>query len=79
MTGYNVGHILTTLALVSGILVWGHKMDVRVALLEGAMLEQHITDARQDETTREITLRRDAQLNSIDSKLDRLIERDINR
>ncbi len=36
---FNIGHLLTTIVLAGGIIIWGMKMDSRVAVLEAGRLD----------------------------------------
>jgi hypothetical protein len=78
----NVSHLLTTVALATGMIGWGAAMDRRVAILEERAAAQRNIDDRQDaELLRahlmlkeEIRGVRD-ELRDQSKKLDRLIER----
>ena len=70
----NVGHMLTTLALLGGLAVTWSQLNVRIALIEKSIEQQSTVDKRQDETSREAFARVDARLSSMDSKLDKLVE-----
>lgn len=70
----NVGHLLTTLALASGLVTWGLTMDKRLARLEDRQALQERTDERQDAASKDAFARVDARLASIDGKLDKLVD-----
>jgi hypothetical protein len=59
----NVGHILTTIVVASGLFVWGGKVETRLAVLES----QYI---KQEELQREIK----KELIRMNEKLDRVVE-----
>ena len=75
----NLTHITTTLALIVALFSWGSKMDVRLSVVERAIIMQQEIDARQDLTSREVYARIERRLEQIDSKLDRVIENGGNR
>ena len=70
-----LGHLVTTLTVAVSAVIYITKVEQRVALLEASMVQQHDRDERQDKASAEsISLLR-AQLEKIDSKLDRLLEK----
>ncbi len=75
----NVGHMLTTLALLGGLTMTWSQLNVRIALLEKSIEQQSNTDKRQDESSREAFARVDARLSSIDAKLDELVDWQVRR
>lgn len=56
------------------IAAWG-TLDKRLALLEAASLEQKTTDARQDRESLRLTQEVKEQLQRLNDKLDRVIEK----
>ena len=68
----SLSHILTTAVLAASIFTWGANMDKRVSLVEQ---EQ----TRQEKDMRRLDVTIDTKLNAIDKKIDRLIERELNR
>lgn len=75
----NVGHMLTTIALMAGLTVTWSQLNVRIALIEKSIEQQNAVDRRQDDTSREAFARVDARLSSMDSKLDKLVDLQIGR
>ena len=63
---------VTSMAFV--ILAYG-TLDKRLALLEAAQIEQQRTDARQDTNTNRLTIEVKDQLQRMNDKLDRLVEK----
>lgn len=78
----NISHIITTLSLAVGLVVWAGAMDRRVAVLEERAAAQRLIDDRQDADMlralnlikEESRLLRD-ELRDQGRKLDRMIER----
>lgn len=70
----NVGHMLTTAALLGGLAMTWSQLNVRIALIEKSIDQQATVDKRQDETSREAFARVDARLSSMDGKLDKLVD-----
>lgn len=67
--------IITALGIGGPLLVWGGKMDARMANVEREVVKQAATDAKQDA---ERDLQRSefrGELRTINEKLDRLIEK----
>ena len=71
----NLGHILTFIGFLITCAMMYASIDKRVVVLEEARITQAVVDRRQEEALSESrkTVRED--LRSIDTKLDRLIER----
>lgn len=71
----NLGHILTFIGFLITCAMMYTSIDKRVVVLEEARITQAVVDRRQEEALSESrkTVRED--LRSIDTKLDRLIER----
>lgn len=68
----SISHILTTAAIVAGLVAGWHDMDKRVVRLE-------IT---ADNTAREVTQsvgRIEKQLSSLNNKFDQMLDRELNR
>ena len=66
----SIGHIITTLAMVTSALVWAFGMDKRVAVLETELAHSQRADERIEREWRDALLRFDAALIRIESKLD---------
>ena len=63
--GINIGHILTTIALVIGFFSWANQQDRRITVLE--VQQQNTVQMGKDIKD---------QLNELSRKIDRLIERE---
>lgn len=70
-----IGIIFAMLLQFCGGLWFVSKLDARVLALEGAQAQQHDRDERQDRAGDEKLNQLHRQLERIDEKLDRLIER----
>ena len=70
-----LGHILTTLTVAVSAMFYITKLEQRIALIEQQVVSQHERDDRQDKATAEALLLLRSQLDRIDVKLDRLMER----
>lgn len=70
-----IGHIITTLTVAVSVIVYVGKIEQRVAILEAQEATQRERDERQDKIASESLSMLRAQLDRIDSKLDRLMER----
>lgn len=68
----DVGHLITTVVLACSIVFWGAQMDSRVAKLEYIVQQQDSVIAQQRAEVRD-------SLKAIDTKLDRLVERELSR
>lgn len=64
----NIGHILTTAALLIGAITYAYGIDKRVTVVE---VQTQINTQNQQVVNQQVT----DQLKSINNKLDRLIER----
>jgi hypothetical protein len=70
-----IGIIFAMLGQMAGALWFASKLDSRILALEAATLAQHDRDERQDRTNSEGMSMVHRQLERIDEKLDRLIEK----
>jgi len=77
-----IGHIVSTIGLMLTMAVtlvqvttYIGKVDARVQVLEAQVSTQHERDERQDKTTNEALALLRAQLERIDAKLDRILEK----
>lgn len=70
-----VGHIITTVTVVCAMVVYFGKLEQRIALIEQQAIAQHDRDERQDKASNEAISLLRSQLDKIDGKLDRLIDR----
>ena len=74
-----IGIIVAMLAQFAGGLWFVSKLDARVYSLETAAVMQRETDQRQDDSARSTRAEVLRQLERIDEKLDRLIEKGTRR
>ena len=70
-----LGHLLTTISVAVSVIIYVQKLDTRIAMLEQARLEQKDRDERQDKSSSEAIGLLRQQLERIEGKLDRLVER----
>jgi uncharacterized coiled-coil protein SlyX len=70
-----IGIIAAMLMQCAGALWFVSKLDARILALEGAQSTQHERDERQDRSSSEALAQLHRQLERIDEKLDRLIEK----
>jgi hypothetical protein len=70
-----LGHIFTTLTVAISAMFYITKLEQRIALIEQQVSLQHERDDRQDRATAEALVLLRAQLEKMDVKLDRLVER----
>lgn len=79
----NVGHLLTTLSIATAVFVWAGKIDTRVSLVEQAnntwLAVQRERDGQQDDQLRRFAAETLEQVHAINAKMDRLVERELNR
>lgn len=71
----NLGHILTFIGFLGTAAVAWTSMDKRVVVLEEARLVQAMNDKRQDDERAEIKRQSREDFRTIETKLDRLIDR----
>lgn len=70
-----IGHIITTLTVAVSVVVYVGKIEQRLAVAESQIAAQRERDERQDKVLAEAMARLGAQLERLDGKLDRLVER----
>lgn len=70
-----LGHIITTVTVAVSAVLYIQKIEQRVALIEQSVSMQRERDDRQDHAMGEATQLLRQQLERIESKLDRLVER----
>ena len=70
-----IGHIITTLTVAVSVIVYVGKIEQRLAVAESRIATQRERDERQDKVLAEAMARLGAQLERLDGKLDRLVER----
>lgn len=70
-----LGHVITTITVAVAALVYVQRQEQRIALVEQTQHQQREVDRRQDEALNDKTLLLTRSLERIESKLDRLVER----
>lgn len=70
-----LGHLLTTLTIAVSVVLYVSKLEQRIALIEAQVSAQRDRDDRQDKTTAEAMSLLRAQLERMENKLDRVLER----
>lgn len=70
-----LGHVITTVTVALSAVFYVSKLDQRIALVEQHLGSQRDRDARQDEALTDKTVALARQLERMEAKLDRLIER----
>jgi heme exporter protein D len=70
-----LGHVITTLTVALSAVLYIGRMEQRIALVEQHLRVQRERDERQDSAMQEKTLALSRQLERMEAKLDRLIER----
>jgi len=69
------GHIITTLTVAVAAMFYFSKIEQRIALVEQQMTQQRDRDDRQDKAVAEAVNLLRKQLENMDKKLDRVLER----
>ena len=70
-----LGHVISTILLAASVFGYVTSMEKRIAIMEDKMINQKERDDKQDARFGEALGHMNAQIDKIDSKLDRLIER----
>jgi hypothetical protein len=70
-----ITHLITTIVVGVSAITYINKMDSRLAVLEAAQMAQRDRDERQDKVSEAATTLVHTQLDRMDAKLDRLVER----
>ena len=70
-----IGHIITTLTVAVSVIVYVGKIEQRLAVVESQIATQRERDERQDRVLTEAIGQMRQQLDRVDAKLDRLVER----
>ena len=70
-----LGHVISTLVLAISAFGYITSMEKRIALMEDKVVAQKERDDKQDQRYSESIGHMNQQIDKIDSKLDRLIER----
>lgn len=66
----SVSHIMTTLTMVAGLVAWGISVDSRVTRLE-------VKEGHMAEQLTSSVMRIEGQLGSLNSKFDKMLEREL--
>ena len=69
-----LGHLITTATVAVSVILYIAKVEQRVAVIEAQIVAQHERDKVLEERTAEAMRATRAQLDRIDSKIDRLVE-----
>lgn len=69
-----LGHLITTATVAVSAILYIAKVEQRVAVIEAQIVAQHERDKVLEERTAEAMRVTRAQLDRIDSKIDRLVE-----
>lgn len=75
----NIGHLITTVGLAAAAFAWAGALDKRVALVEMGVEQQRLRDADQDRQRDRLSREVVVHLQSVEEKIDRLIERELDR
>lgn len=71
----SVGNVITVALVIFSALAAYFSLNTRTIVLENALVSQRVIDERQDAEATRRDLQAQAQLERINSKLDRLMER----
>ena len=69
------GHLIATVTVAASAMFYVAKMEQRIALVEQQIIQQHDRDDRQDKATSEAFTLVRQQLEKMDAKLDRALDR----
>ena len=75
----NVSHILTTIAMIVAIAIWINNLDKRIEQNAIKLTYQDKATDQNKQSINQVRAEIKADLNKINAKLDRLIERQINQ
>jgi len=67
----SVGHLVTTLTFLVAMVLWGARLETRIALMEDRAHTQARVDARQDLETQRVREEIREELKSLNLKIDR--------
>ncbi len=70
----SVGHLVTTITFLVAMVMWGARLETRIALHDETLNRQPVTDSRQDMETYRIRKEIREELRRMNSKLDRYFE-----
>ncbi len=71
----NIGHILTTIAMLASLLVVLSRFDTRLSLIESNIEVQKDTNKRHEATDHELKQTVKEAFDRLDSKLDKILEK----
>lgn len=70
----SVGHLVTTMTFLVAMIMWGARLETRIALVEESASRQVTIDLRQDTEVQRLREEIKAQLQQLNIKLDRYFE-----
>jgi len=70
----SLGHLVTTATFLLAMLLWGARLETRIALMEETQARQVAVDSRQDAETRRMREEIRDELRRLNEKLDRIYE-----
>ena len=70
-----LSHIITTLTIAAAAFLYIGKIEQRISIIESQVVAQYQRDERQDKAMAEAVELVRRQLDRMDSKLDRLVEK----
>ena len=75
----NLGDVFSTLALVGTLALFMFNLDKRVTVVEEKQVQQISIDAAQNDRMREMNSEVKGELKDISAKLDKLVDRQLDR
>jgi hypothetical protein len=70
---FQLGHLITTMAMAVSVIMYIGKMEQRIALVEQSVTVQRERDDRQDKAIAEALQAIERRLGKLDDKLDRVL------
>ncbi|MDH5527411.1 MAG: hypothetical protein OEY97_08915 [Nitrospirota bacterium] len=70
----SVGHLVTTMTFLVAMIMWGARLETRIALMEEGATRQVTMDTRQDNETQRLREEIKEELERLNVKLDRYFE-----
>jgi len=71
----SLGHIVTTATFLLAMVVWGSRLETRIALMEDTQARQAVVDDRQDLDARRTREEIRDELRRLNEKIDRYYEK----
>ncbi|MDH4228939.1 MAG: hypothetical protein OEW11_04220 [Nitrospirota bacterium] len=75
----SVGHVITTVTFLVAMIMWGARLETRIALVEETANRQTILDSRQDTDMQRMRQEIKEELERLNIKLDRYFESQFHR